>query len=195
MTKDYYNKNAKGFVENTLKADMTLLYHQFEKHLKKGDKLLDLGCGSGRDSLYFMSRGYKVVAVDYSEELIKIVSDLLNREVLMLDMREMDFHDAFDGIWACASILHVGRDEIKKVMDNCERALRRNGIFYLSFKYGDGEGFRNGRFFNSYNEESFEALMKDFKGLKILDMWKTADVRVGRKDEYWLNILIKKEGS
>jgi cyclopropane fatty-acyl-phospholipid synthase-like methyltransferase len=194
MTKDYYNQNAKEFVENTLNADMTSLYNQFEKYLKKGDRILDLGCGSGRDSLYFISKGYEVVAVDYSEELTKMASDLLDREVMMLDMREMNFCDEFDGIWACASILHISRDEIEKVMANCESALKQGGIFYLSFKYGNKEAFRNERFFNYYNEGSFEDLSKRFPGLKVLETWRTRDVRVARKDECWLNILIKKEG-
>ncbi|QZY55970.1 class I SAM-dependent methyltransferase [Crassaminicella profunda] len=190
MTKDYYNQNAKEFVENTLNADMTSLYNRFEKYLKKGDKILDLGCGSGRDSLYFISKGYEVVAADYSEALVKMASDLLDQEVMMLDMREMNFCDEFHGIWACASILHISRDEMEKVMANCERALKQGGIFYLSFKYGNKEAFRNERFFNDYNEGSFEDLMKGFPGLKVLETWKTRDVRVGREDECWLNILM-----
>ncbi|TCO69063.1 class I SAM-dependent methyltransferase [Marinisporobacter balticus] len=192
MTKDYYNKNAQDFVENTLKADMSKIYSRFEKHLKTGATLLDLGCGSGRDSLYFINKGYDVVATDYAEELVEHASQLLNHQVLQLDMRNLDFDDTFDAIWACASILHIPREEIVLVIRNCERALKKNGIFYLSFKYGDDETFRNGRFFNSYNEESFQSLMDLFPSLKIIDIWKTADVRVGREEEQWLNIIVEK---
>lgn len=195
MTKQYYNKNAKSFIENTLKVDMSEIYTRFEKHLKSGDTILDLGCGSGRDSLYFIEKGYEVVSADYSEELVKHVTKLLNNKVLQLDMRDLDFNDDFDAIWACASILHISRSEIVAVISNCEMALKSDGIFYLSFKYGDYEDFRNGRFFNHYNEESFENLINQFPSLNIIDLWKTADVRVGRENEYWLNIIIKKNNN
>ncbi|QXM06449.1 class I SAM-dependent methyltransferase [Crassaminicella indica] len=192
MTKNYYNKNARIFIENTIKADMTKIYQKFEKYLKKGDRILDLGCGSGRDSLYFMNKGYDVLAVDYSEELVKSASKLLNKEVIILDMREMDFYEEFDAIWACASILHINREDINNVIRNCERALKNGGIFYLSFKYGDKEEWRNERFFNYYNETSFKRLIDQFPYLNIIETWKTKDVRKGREDEFWLNMIIKK---
>ncbi|QEK11550.1 methyltransferase domain-containing protein [Crassaminicella thermophila] len=197
MTKNYYNQNAKIFIENTLKADMTKIYQRFEKYLKKGDRILDLGCGSGRcgsgrDSLYFMNKGYDVLAVDYAEELVKSASKLLNKEVIILDMREMDFYEEFDAIWACASILHINREDINNVIRNCEMALKNGGIFYLSFKYGDKEEWRNERFFNYYNETSFKRLIDQFSYLNIIETWKTKDVRKGREDEFWLNVIIKK---
>lgn len=192
MTKDYYNKNANDFFENTLNADMTEIYSKFECHLKNGDKILDLGCGSGRDSLYFMKKGYEVLPVDYAEELAKKAESLLDREVFIMDMRELDFEKEFDAIWACASVLHIERDEIENVIGNCERALKDGGVFYLSFKYGDKEEIRNGRFFNFYDEESFKRLVDPFEDLNIIDMWKTWDVRKDRGDESWLNVIIYK---
>lgn len=192
MTRDYYNKYAKDFVENTLNADMKDIYKRFEKYLNQGDKILDLGCGSGRDSLYFIKKGYNVIAVDYAEELIKMATKLLNKEVLHMDMRDLDFNEEFDGIWACASILHINRDDIEKVIGNCEKSLKDNGIFYLSFKYGDKEEVRRGRYFNYYNEESFQCLIDQLPHLNMMEMWRTVDVREGREDEIWLNVILKK---
>lgn len=193
MTKDYYNKYAKDFVENTLNADMKEIYNKFEVYLNQGHKMLDLGCGSGRDSLYFIKKGYDVVAADYAEELIKIATELLNKEVIHMDMRNLDFNEEFNAIWACASILHINRDDIEKVIRNCEKSLKDKGIFYLSFKYGDKEEVRKGRYFNYYNENSFQCLVDKFPNLKIIETWKTVDVREGREDEFWLNVIIRKE--
>ncbi|WP_053955354.1 class I SAM-dependent methyltransferase [Inediibacterium massiliense] len=191
MTKPYYNKNAKDFFEKTLNADMTGIYQRFEKYLHKGDHILDLGCGSGRDSLYFKNNGYIVTSVDYSEELVKLSTELLSQEVLQVDMREMDFYNEFEGIWACASILHIPKGEVKKVIQNCEKALKKNGVFYLSLKYGEGERYVEDRFFSYYNEEIFQDIIKFFINLKIIDMWTTIDVRKDRED-IWLNIILKK---
>ncbi|MCT4592794.1 MAG: class I SAM-dependent methyltransferase [Anaeromicrobium sp.] len=192
MIKEYYNENAESFVENTLNADMANLYDRFEKYFIKDNSILDLGCGSGRDSLYFKNQGYIVTALDYSEKLAKSASKLIGQEVLVKDMREISYVSKFHGIWACASVLHINRIDINMVMKNCARALKDEGVFYLSFKYGDREEMKNGRYFNFYNEESFRQLIKKVGGFKILEMFKTTDVRPGREGEYWLNIIMKK---
>ncbi|PAB60539.1 class I SAM-dependent methyltransferase [Anaeromicrobium sediminis] len=192
MNKEYYNNNAKSFVENTLNVDMTNLYDRFEKHLKKGDKILDLGCGSGRDSLYFKNQGYSVEAIDYSEELAKSASKLIGQEVLVKDMREISYVSEFDAIWACASILHINRMDIHVIIKNCARALKNGGVFYLSFKYGNKEEIKNGRFFNFYDEVSFKELISTIDNLEIIELFTTVDVRPKREHEHWLNIILKK---
>lgn len=98
MTKDYYNKNAEEFVNNTLYLDMSELYEKFENYIPKNAKILDLGFGSGRDSLYFHNQGYTVISTDISEEFVRMGKLLLKNEVLLLDTLNMSFHKEFDGI-------------------------------------------------------------------------------------------------
>jgi SAM-dependent methyltransferase len=193
MSYDFYNNNAKDFFENTVEADMSEAHKKFEKYLAKGAKILDLGCGSGRDSLHFSNYGYNIVSADYSDEMVKIASKYLNKKVIKLDMREMDFKGQFDGIWACASILHIKKSEIPKVLKNCHNALKNNGILYMSFKYGDGEVERGGRHFSNFTETSFSELLNSLDIFEILEFWKTADVRPGRENEFWLNIIVQKK--
>ena len=102
-TREYYNINAKEFSDSTLISDMRELYLQFEKYLKPGCKILDLGCGSGRDSIYFINNGYEVISCDYSEELARLASINIGKDVIIGDMREIDFEYSFDAIWASAS--------------------------------------------------------------------------------------------
>ena len=192
MSVEFYNVNAKGFFENTVDADMGETYEVFNSYLKKGDTILDLGCGSGRDSYHFSNYGYKVVSADYSDEMVKMAGDYLNKEVIKLDMRQMDFKEKFDGIWACASILHIKKEEIGKVLENSYHALKDGGIMYMSFKYGEGEVQRGGRHFSNYTEESFSELLDSLGIFSIEKFWKTADVRPDRQDEFWLNVIVKK---
>ncbi|WP_319372099.1 class I SAM-dependent methyltransferase [uncultured Ilyobacter sp.] len=129
MTINYYNENAQIFFETTVNADMKGIYREFEKNLSKNVSILDLGCWSGRDSRYFLDQGYKVTSTDISDELIKKANEHLGINVLKLDMKKMDFQNEFDGIWACASILHIPRNEILKVLDNCYSALKKTGFY------------------------------------------------------------------
>ena len=97
------------------------------------------------------------------------------------------FTNEFDGIWACASLLHVPSDEINSILQKIIRAAKPQAPIYLSFKYGDFEGIRNNRYFTDYTEKSF-ARLADSVGLNISEMWITDDVRPNRAEK-WLNVL------
>lgn len=193
MSVEFYNKNAIGFFENTIGADMGKTYEIFNSYLKKGATILDLGCGSGRDSHHFSNYGYEVISADYSDEMVKMAGDFLNKEVIKLDMRQMDFNNKFDGIWACASILHIKKDEIVKVLEKSYTALKEGGIIYMSFKYGEGEVQKGGRHFSNYKEDTFTKLLDSLDLFEIEKFWKTEDVRPDRKNEFWLNVIVKKK--
>lgn len=190
ITQDYYNNNANDFFENTIKSDMKPLYERFEKHLSLGDSILDLGCGSGRDSLYFSQKGFLVTSVDNSIALCKLAKEQLHIDVRVLDMCQLDYINEFDAIWASASILHISRSEIGKVLKKCHKALKENGIFYLSFKYGDIEQINNDRFFNNYTPELLVEIMVK-NGFYPIDIWTSYDVRPNRQDELWTNGIFK----
>ncbi len=192
MSVEFYNKNAEEFYKGTVEADMSETYKKFQEYLKKDFHILDLGCGSGRDSRYFIDNGYRVTSADYSEEMVKRASELTKQQVLHLDMTEMDFKGEFDAIWACASVLHIPMKMIPKVLTNCHIALKDNGILYLSFKYGEGEIQRKGRHFSNFTEDSFSQLLKDLGLFNVEKFWKTSDVRPGRENEFWLNVVLKK---
>jgi phospholipid N-methyltransferase len=134
-----------------------------------------------------------VTAFDYSEKLVKLASDYIEDTVLHMSFDDLTFKAEFDGIWACASLLHVPKSKMKSVIDKLAEALKLGGILYVSFKYGDKEEVRKDRLFSDYTELTFQALVKKIPSLRILKHWKTADVRPNRKGEYWFNALMKKE--
>lgn len=191
MTKDYYNKNAQEFFHQTVKADMSELYDIFLKNLPCNEgKILDLGCGSGRDSKYFLDSGFEVVAMDISEELGKRASEYIGQKVIIQDMRELNYQDEFIGIWACASLLHLDEDEIIETLRKIFKSLKRDGIVYISFKYGDKNYEKDGRKFSCFTYEKFIKIGKEFEN-KILQWFITEDVRADRKNEKWFNIVLK----
>ena len=143
----YYSEHYREYIEDTKDADMSTLYLLFEKYLNKDtSKILDLGFGSGRDSLYFLSKGYDVVSVDPTQEFCKYGEDI-GLNVRCIGAEKLDYNNVFDGIWACASLLHVDSQILNEMFKKCSNALKTGGIFYCSFKYGDFEGIRNGRYF------------------------------------------------
>ena len=191
-TKEYYDQNADSFFKETVNIDMEDLYKPFLGLIPQGGKILDAGCGSGRDTLYFNKKGYNVVSFDYSEPLVELATEYTGQEILLRSFEDIDFTDEFDGVWACASLIHVAKRDINSAVAKLERALKPNGVLYASFKYGDDEEVRKGRFFNDYTESSIESLTKDISSLRVINMWKTEDLRDDRKEEFWLNVLFTK---
>jgi cyclopropane fatty-acyl-phospholipid synthase-like methyltransferase len=172
---------------------MNSLYARFLSHLSEGSSILDAGCGAGRDSLYFLNTGYKVTAFDGSKEMAKHSSSLTGLNVSHLRFDELDFDQKFDGIWACASILHVEKAQMTSVLNKLTKTTKDRGILYMSFKYGAGEDERGGRHFSNYTEDTFRELLKTCPSLHLLDTWITNDVRPSRNHELWLNILLEKQ--
>ena len=192
-TIEYYNENVSKFVNDTQDVVFCATQDLFLSYLNEGDSILDFGCGSGRDTKYFLSKGYKVDATDGSEEICKVASDYTGINVKCLLFNELDEIDKYDGIWACASILHLDRDDLIDVFNRIARALKDNGILYTSFKYSEFEGMRNGRYFTDFTIESFNEFQTNIPEFIIEKKWITSDVRAGREDEKWLNLIMRKK--
>ena len=191
-TLNYYQTNSESFIENTVNVDVNDLYRPFLENMPSTGKILDAGCGSARDTKFFLEKGFDVVAFDNSPNMVRHAAEYTGQEVLLMSFEDIEFKDNFDGIWACASVLHVPENNISTVLSKFTDALKDNGILYTSFKYGDREQIRNGRFFADYTEERFDQLLAAIPKLELIQYWKTSDLRPGRSDEKWLNILLRK---
>ncbi|MDN5623262.1 MAG: class I SAM-dependent methyltransferase [Acinetobacter sp.] len=190
-TIDYYNKHAEEFTASTFEVDMESLYQPFLAELLEGARILDVGCGSGRDTLAFKNKGYQVDAIDYSEELVKKASRLTGIPIKLKSFYEIDDYEAYDGIWACASLLHCERERLAEVIGKLITALKPNGVLYMSFKYGDSDREKNGRKFTDLNETQAKALLEHFDDVQQIQQWITVDQRPDRQEK-WLNLLWKK---
>ena len=191
-TLKYYNENATIFSATTQIVDFSITQDKFLALLQPNAYILDFGCGSGRDTKYFMEHGYRVEATDGSEELCKLASTYTGVSVKYMLFQELDEQKKYDGIWACSSILHLSKDELKNVMQRMLCALKDDGVIYTSFKYGTFEGERNGRYFTDFTEKTFDGFLSGIRHVKIEEQWLTGDVRPGRESEQWLNLILRK---
>jgi SAM-dependent methyltransferase len=189
---DYYQQNAGTFCADTVEVDMTPLYRRFLRLLPERARILDAGCGSARDARAFAEVGHQVTAFDASPALVALAEAYLGQPVKCLRFQEIAWQDAFDGIWACASLLHVPASELPDVMARLCRALEPGGILYASFKYGSGEREHHGRRFTDLDEAGLAALLRQVPGLEPEETWTTADLRPGREAERWLNTLLRR---
>lgn len=199
-TLNYYNENTDSFIKQTLDINMSALYELFIIKLNIQDiaryRLLDLGCGSGRDSLYFSKLGFDITAIDASFNIIKTAKENhavpnISWECLSFEQTvHKEWHNKFDGIWACASLLHVAYADLASLINKLLNLLKHNGVFYASFKYGESERMDTNRFFCDMNERRWEAI-KLMLDNKINDTtWLTLDQRKDRGNQ-WFNILIE----
>lgn len=192
-TINYYDTNAKEFVEGTLNVNFKATQDKFINKLPAKGYILDFGCGSGRDTKYFLTKDFNVDAIDGSIELCKIASEYTNIKVRHMYFNELSIVNKYDGIWACSSILHLSLDDLVDVFKRMSKALKDEGIIYTSFKYGDFSGERNGRYFTDMTEDSFAKLIANVENLKVEEQWITADVRPQRGNEKWLNLILRKK--
>lgn len=191
MTIDYYQNNADEFFKGTIDVDMSNIYQQFTKHLPSNSLILDAGCGSGRDTKAFIDMGYRVDAFDASSEMVQRASKYTDLDVKHAFFDDVVAIDKYDAIWCCASLLHVPEDDLPSALAKLATALKPNGIWYSSFKYGDTQREKGGRLFTDVNEERLANLVQSLHSIEIQQTWVTEDNRPDR-DEKWLNVLLIK---
>lgn len=189
---EYYNQYAAKYYEDTVGQDMSELTGLFLEYLEDGATILDLGCGSGRDSLTFYELGYDVTPLDASEEMCKLAEIHTGLEVLQMTYEDMEFEDVFDGIWASASLIHVPKEEMKELLPKLADALKEEGILYLSVRKGEVEGFSGQRFFCDYMPKELERLLEKDGYFKILKMWEDSQLFDSNQDVTWIHVLAKK---
>lgn len=194
-TLKYYNENAKQYCEATKNGDMTGVYGRFLCFLPDKAYILDFGCGSGRDSKYFLEHGYTVKAIDGSEKLCHLASEYIGQEVECMKFDELSDEKTYDGIWACSSILHVERENLPDILKKMIRALKDNGVIYTCFKIGDTEVVQDGKYYNYMTREILEDMLKEVDpASRIVDYFENGTCsNINRPTAAWGNYLIRKK--
>lgn len=192
-TLNYYDENINEYVQEW-NIDFIKNYNFtdpdiFLSYLQKGDKILDLGCGSGRDSLYFKQKGFKVKSIDGSAKMCEFSSRLLNERVEQINFLELNYENEFDGIFACASLLHLNNIDLLKVLRKIVIALKNNAYLYASFKYGSSERMKKERYFNDMTEEKFNNILNNIHELELIKTWKSEQYG---KHKPFINFILKK---
>ena len=189
----YYNRNAARFAADTADLDMSALYDRFLRYLPPGGRILDAGCGVGRDALAFAERGYSVVAVDASAEMVRLARKRVGSraEVRLMRFEDLKWRSEFDGIWTCASLLHVPPAAFQGVASRLVGALQPVGVWYMSFKLGLGKRVADGRIFIDHIDETLHTALAGVP-VELVEAWTSEDVRLGRGGERWLNAIAQK---
>ena len=188
---EYYNQNASDYFEHTVDINMQESWERFIGLLPEGGSILDLGCGSGRDSAYFISCGFDVTAMDASEGMCDLASIHIGQDVLELSFAEMDFKEVFDGVWACSSLLHVSSKEMKEIFSKVVDSLKVGGILFMSFRYGDYEGERDGRYYTDYRTKTLKELISGYENLEVIEIQRCDDYRP-ESEKSWIYALVRK---
>ena len=189
-TLSWYKENASQYTSVTYSSLVHDALGEFLSRIKKGGTILDYGCGSGRDSDYFLKRGYSVVSLDGSKEMKAEAERLFGIKVRLASFLSLDEVEKYDGIWAQASILHLFEGDLKTALLLINKAMKKGGVLYCSFRKGDKVGYEEGRWYTNMTESRFSSLLPE--GLHVEKTWEGKDVRPGI-DKTWLSIICRKE--
>jgi SAM-dependent methyltransferase len=180
------------YYNDTIDINMNEIYNLFIPYLPENGSILDIGCGSGRDTKYFLSKGFKVTALEPSSELARLAEENTGIKILNTLVQNISYQDKFHGIWACASLLHLPFNDMNNVLKKLYSAMKYDGVLFISLKKGDFEGWRNGRYFCDYTFEKFKKTNFKFIGFSLLNYYESLDKRDGCNEKVWINITLKK---
>lgn len=188
----YYTHQANEFFANTVNVNMDDIYNRFVPLIPSGGHILDAGCGSGRDALFFAKQNFEVTAFDASAELVKKAQAYTNMPIGHRRFEDVSEQAVYDAIWTCASLLHVEDQDWSKVLNALTNALKPQSVWYMSFKLGTESRWKDGRFFKDHNESTLEAHLARRDDLVLVETWRTSDQRPNRAAEQWLNAIVRR---
>jgi len=191
----WYDQSAEDYAEWTRGIDLSGLRGRFLAHVPEGGRILDVGCGAGRDAKAFLGSGYDVEAIDASEEIARLASEYIGRRVHHCRVQDFEPEGTFEGIWACASLLHVPEKELPAVLNRLAGWLRPGGVLYASFQAGERKGTE--RYYNDVSREEVAELIGTTQGLSGEEVWTSSDAE-DREGVKWINVLARRpaeEGS
>lgn len=187
---DYYEANAKEYCARTFQTDMTELYGHFLPRLAAGSRILDLGSGSGRDAVYFSRQGFEVTALEPSHGLCEEMRKHFDGEIVCAFIEEYQPDRRFDAVWACASLLHLGKENFLRFFAESDRYLKPGGIVYASGKNGIQTGIcEDGRFFLEFDEMLLREILETAPFLKACEIWYSEDT-MERDGFRWMNFIL-----
>ena len=193
QTLDFYERNAEKYSGATVGRKISNPYRFFLGGLPKNARILDAGCGGGRDSEAFLRMGYDVSAFDASPTLCRLSSERTGVSTRRLRFQEFDEIEKYDGVWACASLLHVPTAELPDCISRLIRGLRPSGVMYMSFKHGSGERIApDGRFYTDLTSADLQSLLNEMNGIRTERLWSAMGTDIYRAPTRWVHAVVRK---
>lgn len=180
----YYNDNSENYYDETMFINMSKIYNKFRHYLKTGASILDVGCGVGRDTRYFIQYGYKVYSIDASQEMVRICNKYPFAFCKKMDMTELNFYEKFDAVWANASLLHIDKNNFESTFQKLINATKSNGIIFFSIKELDNRKEQDKRHYEFYKKEEIFNKLQKFKEIHLIETW--------TDDNCFHNFIVKK---
>ena len=191
-TIEYFDQNAERCFADAFTITERTNQDHFLSYVKPGGSILDFGCGSGRDTAYFRERGYRVTPTDGSREMCRLASEYLGMPVRVLEFGELEDVDRYDGIFASASIMHVEYERLLDILPKLARALRTEGVLYVSFKYGETDGYLGKRYYTNMTEERLARMLAQVPQLEVVEQGIFGNEHPGQPDFRWLYAYLRK---
>ena len=191
MSIEFYEKNAQSYFDSTVDADLRKIYSRFTNLLPADARILDAGCGSGRDIKYFLSKGYQVDAFDASKKMAQLATEYSGIKVINSTFDSFTSREKYNGIWACASLVHIPRKEIDRTLSTLCSHLDEDGVLYFSMKYRNEDKEEDERRFTEIDNDFLKYEIKSSKEFELVDSFLTTDIRI-HKSNIWVNVLLRK---
>ncbi|HCR1208409.1 TPA: class I SAM-dependent methyltransferase [Pseudomonas aeruginosa] len=194
-TIDYYNRNILKYDNTTYNLKLAEQWSEFLSQVKPQGAILDVGCGTGRDIVHFKNLGFYVEGIEPSTLLAKLARARTGSIIREASVENIEHKDRYDGIWACASLLHLPKASLPETLKKLTRALREDGCLYISLKQGTEESRKpDGRYFSSYLPNEITMILDKIPNISQPKIWITEDAAL-RSNTKWINILIKHKNS
>lgn len=191
-TIEYFDQNAERCFADAFTITERASQDHFLSYVREGGSILDFGCGSGRDTAYFRERGFRVTPTDGSREMCRLASEYLGTPVRVLEFNELDDEDCYDGIYASASVMHLEYDALLEALPKMARALRRGGVMFVSFKYGDTDGYLGKRYYANMSEGRFARMLADVPQLEVVERGVFGNEHPDQPGFRWFYALLRK---
>ncbi len=171
-TIDYYDENYLEYYNKTIDSSlMKPVYELVLKNVDYGANILDAGSGVGRDTKYFIKRGFKVTSFDASKKMVEMCNEYPFAFCEHRDFETIQYGPEFDLVWACASLLHLSKDEFYATITKLHRALKNDGILYFSLKSKIDEEKSRGREFFVHDYSEVIHFMCSILKMKYINSW------------------------
>lgn len=191
-TIEYFDQNAERCFADAFTITERTNQDHFLSYIRPGGTILDYGCGSGRDAAYFRARGFEVVPTDGSREMCRLASEYLGMPVRVLEFNELDDEDCFDGVYASASVMHLEYERLLEAFPKMARALHEGGILYVSFKYGETDGYLGKRYYTNMTEDRLARTLERFPQLAVVEQGIFGNEHPGQPDFRWLYAYLRR---
>lgn len=182
LTIESYEKNSTEYIKNTSEIKIfpdVLRDISIFLDLLKGEKVIDIAFGSGRDILYFKENGIDVSGIELTRSFIDNLKKRIDVPLYLMDMTELNLEESYyDGIWCCSSFSHIPKNDAQRTLEGFNRITKMGGLLFLSLKKGEGDGWvQKGnienlpRFFSYYNFSEISNILKNagFEVIKYID--------------------------